>query len=108
MLVRDIHEIEKLLESIPLIWNTPREWKNNIIFLSPIIDNSDILHNFLLRPEIEEIYYHPGALFWSAKSSDLTHSTMIKINKSPLYKELTVRGVNTVNKIYDIMKSTQD
>ena len=108
VLVRDIHEIKKLLESVPVMWNVQREWKNNIIFLSPLIDSSDILHNFFPKTEIEEVYYHPGALLWSAKSSDLTHSTMIKINKSPLYKEMTVRGLNTINKIYQIMNSLQN
>jgi hypothetical protein len=45
-------------------------------------------------------------LFWSAKTSDLTKTGMLKINKMAIYKEMTVRNINTTRKIYEIMNET--
>jgi hypothetical protein len=53
---------------------------------------------------MEELRYYPGVLFWSAKTSDLTKTGMLKVNRMPIYKEMTVRGLNTTLKIYGLMQ----
>jgi uncharacterized protein (DUF1697 family) len=63
----------------------------------------DILRDLHPKPGIEEVQYHPGVVFWAAKTSDLTKSNMIKLSKSALYKEMTVRNLNTTRKIYSMM-----
>jgi uncharacterized protein (DUF1697 family) len=68
------------------------------------VKNKNILANLHPKPEIEELHYHPGVLFWSAKTSDLTKTGMLKINKAAIYKEMTIRGINTTRKIYEIMR----
>ncbi len=72
------------------------------------IDSRKILKNFKLKQDIEERTYCPGVLFWSAKTSALTKSTMLKLSSSPLYQDMTVRAPNTVHKIYELMQRQQE
>jgi uncharacterized protein (DUF1697 family) len=103
VVVRSLEQYEKLIDSIPNNWRDDNEYKKNVIFLTHKIDNADILKDLHPKPGIEEVQYHPGVVFWAAKTSDLTKSNMIKLSKSALYKEMTVRNLNTTRKIYSMM-----
>ena len=59
-----------------------------------------------MAPEIDELHYHPGVLFWTAKTSSLTKSGMVKVNTMQIYKDMTVRVLHTAQKIYEIMQQT--
>ena len=48
--------------------------------------------------------YSPGVLFWSALTSDLTGSTMLKLPSQETYQDMTVRNLNTTKKLYELMK----
>jgi uncharacterized protein (DUF1697 family) len=102
VVVRNQAEIEKLLKSVPKSWkNTDR--KCNVIFLRHAIDSKDILKGLSTKSDIEEVVYKPGVLFWSALTGDLGQSTMIKLSSKPIYKEMTVRNLNTTKKIFELM-----
>jgi uncharacterized protein (DUF1697 family) len=103
VMVRSFEEMEKLIKRVPDSWDGSKDFRYNVIFLSRTIDSPDILKNLDPKPEIEELHYRPGVLFWSAKTSDLTKTSMLKINKMAIYKEMTVRGINTTRKIYALM-----
>jgi uncharacterized protein (DUF1697 family) len=105
VVVRNFEQMEKLIHQMPKNWDAlDKEHKYNVIFLSSRIDNPGILKGLQPKPEIEELHYHPGVLFWAAKTSDLTKSNMIKLSKSAFYKEMTVRNLNTTQKIYELMQ----
>src|SRR6266567_4756201 len=78
----------------------------NVIFVRHTIDSPDILASLDPKPEIEELRYHPGVLFWSAKTSSLTKSGMLKVSRMPIYNDMTVRVLHTTQKIHEIMKTT--
>jgi uncharacterized protein (DUF1697 family) len=103
VMVRSFEEMQRLIRSIPKNWLTSSDQRCNVIFLHHSIDSPEILENFQPKPGIEELHYHPGVLFWSAKSSDLTKSGMLKVNRMPIYQFMTVRGLNTTQKLYDLM-----
>ena len=48
--------------------------------------------------------YCPGTLLWSARSSDVTRSAMLKLASKPIYQDMTVRNVNTTRKICELMQ----
>jgi uncharacterized protein (DUF1697 family) len=106
VLVRSFSQFEKLINSIPKSWNDSKDVRYNVIFLSSKIDSLGLLKELHPKQEIEELHYHPGVLFWSAKTTDLTKTSMLKINKMAIYKEMTVRNINTTHKIFEIMNET--
>lgn len=105
VVIRSLPEIKELIKAIPPHWLKASDKKCNVIFLRHNIDNRDILDNFSPKEGIEELSYHPGTLLWSANTSDLTRSEMIQLAKNGLYKDMTIRNLNTTRKIYEIMSS---
>lgn len=103
VMVRSQKEMEKVVASFPTIFADP-DWKHNVIFLSKTLDSTEVITRFALKPEIETVTYSPGVLFWSAKLSDLTRSSMVKLAAKKEYKEMTVRNLNTTQKILSLMK----
>lgn len=103
VVVRSLDEIQAIVAHIPESWQVNHDQKCNIMFLRSAADRPDIVNQFALKPDIEELHYFPGVLFWSADTTGLTRSSMMKVNRMPIYQEMTVRGVNTTRKIYELM-----
>ncbi|HEY5667888.1 MAG TPA: DUF1697 domain-containing protein, partial [Candidatus Saccharimonadales bacterium] len=104
VIVRSQTEIRDLLEHLPESWSASTSQKCNVIFLRHTIDTPKLLDELAPKPGIEELHYYPGTLLWSAPTSNLTKSNMIKLSLNPKYKAMTVRIVNTVRKIYALME----
>lgn len=102
VLVRSKREIINTVKHFPKVF-IDSGWKHNIIFLSKIIDSKNILKQFEIKKEVEQIHYYKGVLFWSAKMEALTRSTMLKLASRKEYKEMTIRNINTVNKISELL-----
>ena len=94
--------MEKTVARFPKIFENP-DWKHNVIFLSSAIDSKTIVKQFILKPDIEQLFYAPGVLFWSAQWEFATKSTMLKLSSRKEYQEMTVRNVNTTRKLLELM-----
>ena len=103
VVVYSSRQIEQIMRVAPKNWQDNDSIKRNVIFLHHSIDSPKILESLKPKPGIEELSYHPGVLFWSAKTSDLTKSNMVKLSRSPLFKAMTVRGLNTLVAIHKII-----
>ena len=104
VVVQSLPEMHKLVASIPASWQKPEGQKLNVIFLHRSIDNPNILDGLDTKQGIEELHYSPSVLFWSAQTSNLGKSNMVKLSSKPVYKQMTIRIYNTVRKIYQIMQ----
>lgn len=104
VVVRSFRDMQQLMQHIPSSWHTDTTQKCNVIFLRHTIDSPDLPKTLQPKPGIEELHYHPGVLFWSAHTSDLTKSTLVTLSRRPLYKEMTVRNLSTTRKIYELME----
>lgn len=103
VLIRSAKELENVTKNFPKIFSHP-DWKHNIIFLSDKINSKNILKKFQLKDDIEENSYFNGTLYWSARWDKITRSTMLKLSAKPEYQEMTVRNINTVKKIFELME----
>lgn len=103
VLIRTKKEMQDTISNFPKIFENP-EWKHNVIFLRDSINKKEILKEFEIKKEIEEIHYSEGTLFWSAELKSITRSKMLKLSSKKEYQEMTVRNVNTTRKILELMK----
>jgi uncharacterized protein (DUF1697 family) len=78
------------------------------MFLRYPIDSKDVLAGLDFKPDLERVVYFPGTLLWSARIDALTRSAMLKLSGKPLYREMTVRNVNTTTKLLALMERMQD
>ena len=108
VVVRSYSEMEQLVKSLPQSWNDPNRWRYYVIFLRHSIDSGDILDDLPAKSDIEEISYHPGTLLWSALISELTRSKIQKLASRKIYKDMTIRNLNTTKKLYELMKKAAD
>lgn len=103
VVVRSEKEMENIITHFPKIFENP-DWKHNVIFLTKVIDSKDLLKQFEIKKDIEEVSYYKGVLYWSAMIEKISRSTMLKLSSRKEYKEMTVRNVNTTKKVYVLMK----
>jgi uncharacterized protein (DUF1697 family) len=61
-----------------------------------------------VKSNIEELVYRPGALLWSALASEASRSNMVKVASLKIYKDMTVRNLNTTRKLYELMKKVPE
>lgn len=108
VVVRSYAEMASLVENLPADWSGDSRWKYNVMFLRHSIDSENILEGLKPRSDIERVVYRPGALLWSARLSDLTRVTMIKLSGQEIYQDMTVRNLNTTRKLYELMKKVSE
>jgi uncharacterized protein (DUF1697 family) len=108
VVMRSFAEIAKLIKSLPKSWGSDLDRRYNVIFLRHWIDSKKILDSLHPKPGIEEILYRPGTLLWSARTSDLTRSTMVKLPGQKMYQDMTVRNLNTARMIFELMKKSDE
>lgn len=102
VVIRTLPEMAKLVKSLPKNWNNA-DWRYNVMFLRHSIDSEKLLDDLPVKSDIEELVYRPGALLWSAKASEAARSNMVKIAARKIYKDMTVRNLNTTRKLHDLM-----
>ena len=101
--VRNVDEMRVLVDAIKRRWRDDTGERQNVIFLSRTVDGKALVASMSPKQGLERVTVRPGALLWSVKKRDLTKSEMLKLNRMPVYQEMTVRGPGTVRKVYELM-----
>ncbi len=99
VLVRDEKNIKNLCEAIPKSWVNDAEMKTDVFFLWDAIDDQEILKDLNANPKIETLQYVDGAVVWSIKKKDYNKSRIPKMIGTKIYKQMTIRNINTVRKL---------
>ena len=102
--VRSSSEMARLVEAIEATWKIDARWRYNVIFLRHEIDSDRVLAELKPRPDIERVVYCPGTLLWSARIDALTRTDMLKLAARGIYRQMTVRNVNTTTKVFQLLR----
>ena len=108
VVIRGINNIKKINDAIPNSWTNDSDQKTDVMFLWDEINSPEIINSIAVKPDIETIKYTNGVLLWNIARKNVTKGGVIKLNKSELYKKMTIRNVNTVRKLLELMKSVQN
>lgn len=103
VVLRDLPNLSQLCAQIPADWANDKEQKTDVLFLWDEIDGPDILDKVVIKPSIERVLYSPGALVWNIGRENVTRGSGVKLIKTGLYQHMTVRNINTVRKLYELM-----
>lgn len=103
VIVRSKEVLRKTAESINDTWQNNTQMKTDVMFLWGELDSPDILKNIVMRPEVENVVYTPGALIWNVDRVHIANGAEIQLSKSSMYRKMTVRNCNTVRKLLDMM-----
>ncbi|MFJ7730057.1 DUF1697 domain-containing protein [Neobacillus sp. NPDC097160] len=105
VVVRSVDDVRGIINAIPDTWKNDKDMKSDVMFLWDKIDDESVLKHLVVKPNIDTVKYVPGAILWSVDKKNVTKSGMSKIVGSTIYKQVTVRNVNTARKIYELMQA---
>jgi uncharacterized protein (DUF1697 family) len=101
--VRTGAQLDAVAKAVPKKWVGNAELRCNGIFLAREIDRASIVDELAPKDGLEEVVYVKGTLLWAANVASLQRSSMVKLSRSPLYKQMTVRNLNTTLKLRELV-----
>ncbi|MEH6991168.1 DUF1697 domain-containing protein [Neobacillus drentensis] len=108
VVIRSVEDVREIINAIPDTWKNDKEMTSDVSFLWDEIDDESVFENLIITPNIDTVKYVPGAILWSVDKKNVTKSGKSKIVGSMIYKQVTVRNVNTARKIYELMQAQID
>jgi uncharacterized protein (DUF1697 family) len=103
VLILSLEDMESVMMSLPESWTNDDKMKSDVLFLWDHINDESVLDKLVIKPEIETVKYVPGAILWSMDKENVTKSGITKLVGTALYRQMTVRNVNTTRKVYALM-----
>lgn len=102
VLIRDYNEFETICTALPSGWVKNERMRTDVMFLWEKYDSPEVLEKLKISP-VDNVIYVPGAVLWNVEGKDYSKSSMVKLVGTDLYRNITIRNVNTVRKIFQIM-----
>ncbi|HWT40298.1 MAG TPA: DUF1697 domain-containing protein [Dongiaceae bacterium] len=95
--------IQAIAEAIPDTWqnNTTTE-KSDVVFLFDDVNEAAFIERIGYRPEFETLQYVNYALLSHLDRKYQTKSCLLRLVGTPLYKQVTIRNVNTARKLAEL------
>ena len=103
VVVRSATEIRRVAEGVPAAWIGAAELRVTVAFLLRGNDARAIARGLTPRTGIDELVTAPGALIWATRRDALTR-TGLKLIGTPVYKEMTLRNLNTTLKLAELVR----
>ena len=101
--VRTAAQLDAVAKAVPKAWIGNAKLRCNGVFLAREIDRASIVDELAPKDGIEEVVYVKGTLLWAAQVASLQRTSMVKLSRSPLYKQMTVRNLRTTLKLRDLV-----
>ena len=102
VLLRTGDELAALAAAVPAEWVNDELMRCDVFFLWPDIDDPSVLEKVPTNPDIEDLVYVPGALVRRIDRKNATRSPMTRVAGMEIYKQMTVRNINTVRTLRDL------
>lgn len=110
VVVKSKPEMDAIVKAIASEWKKPSaKVRYYVMFLRHAIDNKHVLDEFQPRAGLETLTYAPGALLWAVQKNAITKSgVQRKMLAKHLYREMTVRNLNTTLKLGELVANADD
>lgn len=103
VIVQDQVAIHKLIETIPSDWVNDSVQRTDVLFLWEHINKPEIVKSILHNPDIENVLFIDGAMVWNIGRVNVRRGAGVKLIRTDIYKYMTVRNINTVRKLDELM-----
>lgn len=103
IVILSYQQLENVLADIPAAWKKGHDLRCYIAFMKDPITPTDVIKEVQLKEGVDEIKAGKKVLYMSTKLEGLTKSGLTKLITKKIYKELTMRNLNTSQKLLDLM-----
>ncbi len=100
-------DLRSIADAIPPHWANDATHKSDVLFLFPELRGPGALTRFPVRPGIDEALYESGAVIWHINRKDQSRTGLVTIVGTELYKQVTIRNVNTVRRLADMAAAAE-
>jgi uncharacterized protein (DUF1697 family) len=107
VLVHDLDAIRAAVDAIAPEWANDQSMKCDVMFLWEQVDNPGVLDDLVIKPEIDDVRYVPGAVVWKVDRDNATRSGLLQLAGTPLYQQMTIRNCNTARKLLALMEAAR-
>jgi uncharacterized protein (DUF1697 family) len=104
VVTRGLDDYRKIMNALPNSWQNDDQMKSDVMFLWDDADDESVLEQVIIKPDVDSVLYIAGAIMWSVDRANQSQSGMNKLVGTKLYKQMTIRNVNTARKIYELMQ----
>lgn len=106
VVVRSVADITKVLSVVNPKWKNDKTEKTDVMFLWEEYDSSKTLDLLRVNADVDNVQYVSGAIVWHLDRADYNQSAMHNLVGTKLYKHMTVRNINTVRKLANLLRVT--
>lgn len=103
VVVSDV-SIKKIVSAAKKEWTNEGDKKTDVMFLWKEVDRPTVVKELKAVKGIDTVKYVSGAILWHISRANFNKSAMRNLIGSKLYKQMTVRNVNTLRKLHELMK----
>ena len=103
VVVRSARELQRIAERVPEDWLDAPDLRVTVAFLLRGHDAHAVARTLTPKPEIDEVVTAPGALIWAIRRDAITR-TGLKLVGTPIYKQMTLRNLNTTLKLAELVR----
>lgn len=103
IVIRSQENVHELCQQIPSEWANDSHQKSDVYFLLPNVEGSEILVSLNIDSKIDTVLLCDGALLWHVSREQAGSSQAHNFIKTKLYRSVTIRNVNTVRKLNNLM-----
>lgn len=104
IVLRSRKSLNALTARIPADWTNDASAKTDILFINNTVDAQEVLAALGSKPAIESVIAADGALVWHVSRQNASKSSALKLVSSIHYANVTIRNVNTVRKLVELLK----
>lgn len=95
-------ELKKVAENAPSMWSKD-DVRKYVAFLFPPLTPKVVQQSIKLKEDIDFINLGTGVVYMTTRMDGLTKSGYTKMASHPIYKQMTIRNFNTVEKLLSLM-----
>jgi uncharacterized protein (DUF1697 family) len=105
VVVRSRAEFARVVKAVPAAWIGAKELRVNVAFLRRTRDGRALARELQPREGVDELVATKSALIWATRRDALTRSGMQELIRGAMYKEMTVRNLNTTLKLHELLST---
>jgi uncharacterized protein (DUF1697 family) len=99
VLVKSGEDVAAIAAAIPASWTNDAAMKSDVVYLLDGVDAAQASATLAPRAGVDHVVNASGAFIWMVSRSDATRSGLHGMVATPLYRQATVRNVNTARKL---------
>jgi uncharacterized protein (DUF1697 family) len=104
IVIKTLEQLKNIISEVPADWKNRNDLRCYIAFIRGPVSAKDAVRDIELKEDIDFIKAGNGVLYMSTLLSGLTRSRFTRLITKTIYKDITIRNYNTVQKLLSLMQ----